>query len=442
LKLLTFKGGVHPPYRKELASSKPIEVLPPPSVVKVFLANHGGAPAKLLVKEGDVVKLGQKIGEAAGFISANVHASLAGTVKGVEKILHPIQERPMEAVVIEKSEGVEEWELITPHGDFNRFTPKEVVDIIREAGIVGLGGAMFPTHVKLVPPEGKKVDLLVINGAECEPYLTVDHRLMLEKSAEIVKGVKVLMHALGVTRAIVGIESNKFDAVEKMKAVCRGEPIEVAVLKTKYPQGAEKQLIYALTKRIVPSGGLPLDVGVVVQNVGTCFAVYEAVEHGKPLIERCLTVTGKGVKNTANLVVRIGTLTSTILDHVGGFADSVDRVLFGGPMMGIAVRSLDTPILKGTSGITVLTKEEVKGPPQKSCIRCSRCVEACPMNLQPYLLDLLAKKRLYDQAVEQGLMDCIECGSCSYICPSGIEHVKSIKLAKKVYRALRGGGKK
>jgi len=410
--------------------------------VKVFLANHGGAPAKLVVQEGDVVKLGQKIGEAAGFISANVHASLAGTVKGVEKILHPIQERPMEAVVIEKTEGTEEWELITPHGDFNRFTSKEVVEIIKEAGIVGLGGAMFPTHVKLVPPEGKKIDLLVINGAECEPYLTVDHRLMLERSAEIVKGVKILMHALGVARAIIGIESNKMDAVERMKTVCQGEPIEVAVLKTKYPQGAEKQLIYALTKRIVPSGGLPLDVGVVVQNVGTCFAVYNAVEHGKPLIERCLTVTGKGVKNTANLVVRIGTLTSTILDHVGGLADDVDRILFGGPMMGIAIRSLDTPILKGTSGITVLTKEEVKGPPQKSCIRCSRCVEACPMDLQPYLLDLLAKKRLYDQAVEQGLMDCIECGSCSYICPSGIEHVKSIKLAKKVYRALRGGGKK
>ncbi|MDI3516266.1 MAG: H+/Na+-translocating ferredoxin:NAD+ oxidoreductase subunit [Thermotogota bacterium] len=442
MKLLTFKGGVHPPERKELASSRKIEVLPPPSVVKIFLANHGGAPAKPLVQEGDTVKVGQKIGEASGFISANVHASLAGVVRGIEKILHPVQEKPMEAIVIEKAEGEENWEFITPHGDFNRFSPREIVELIKEAGIVGLGGAMFPTHVKLTPPEGKTIDLLIINGAECEPYLTIDHRLMLEKPKEIARGIKILMHALGVKRAIIGIESNKPDAVESMRAACQGEPIEVAVLKTKYPQGAEKQLIYAISGRVVPAGGLPLDMGVVVQNVGTCLAVYNAVEHGIPLVERGLTVTGKGVKNTANLVVRIGTLTSTILEHVGGLTDDVDRVLFGGPMMGIAIRSLDTPILKGTSGITALTADEVKGPTPRTCIRCSRCVEACPMNLQPYLLDLLAKKRLYDQAVEQGLMDCIECGSCSYICPSGVEHVKSIKLAKKVYRALRGGGKK
>ncbi|MCD6462705.1 MAG: electron transport complex subunit RsxC [Thermotogae bacterium] len=442
MNLFTFRGGVHPPESKELTEEKPIRFMPLPQEVKIYLANHGGAPAKRVVKEGDTVKTGQKIGEQAGMISANVHASLTGTVVGVEKVFHPVLQKPSEVVVIRRETEKDEWEYINPHGDFNRFKAPEIVDIIKEAGIVGLGGAMFPTHVKLTPPEGKKIDLLIVNGAECEPYLTIDHRLMLERTEDIVKGIRILMYVLDVEKAYVGIENNKLDAYEAMMRATAGEPIKVKLLRTKYPQGAEKQLIYALTKRVVPSGGLPLHVGVVVQNVGTVLAVYEAVEKGKPLVERGLTVTGEAVSNPSNLVVRVGTMVSEVLEFVGGLKGKVDRVILGGPMMGIAIPDLNIPVMKGTSGIVALPPERKGKVETKPCIRCSRCVMACPMNLQPYLLEQLARARRYDEAVEEGLMDCIECGSCSYICPSKIDHVKSIKLAKKVYRALRGGARK
>jgi len=436
VKLFTFRGGVHPPERKELSKDREIIRAPLPGRVFVSMSNHAGAPAKPVVKVGQEVKTGQVIGEPTAFISAYVHSPVTGKVVEIKKMLHPVVGKPIDTVVIERTSD-DDWELL-PHGDFERFSKEELIDIVKKAGIVGLGGAMFPTHVKLSPPPEKKIDTLIINGAECEPYLTIDHRLMLERAEDIAHGISIMKKILDVKEAIVGIENNKIDAIENMKKVLKGVA-EVYALKTKYPQGSEKQLIYAMTGRKVPSGGLPMDVGVVVQNVGTAVAIKEAVVDGKPLVERGLTVTGEGVNEPKNLIVRIGSTVSWILEFCGGVKEETNRIILGGPMMGIAIRDVNTPIFKGTSGIVALLPE--KPLVSKPCIRCSRCVEACPMNLQPYLLYLLALKKRYDDAVKEGLMDCIECGSCAFICPSKIEHVRYIKLAKNVYRALRGGKK-
>ncbi|MBO8160236.1 MAG: electron transport complex subunit RsxC [Thermosipho sp. (in: Bacteria)] len=438
MNLATFKGGVHPPEKKELSKEIPIQKSPLPDKVVVFMQQHTGAPAKPVVEVGQKVKTGQIIGEPGGFISAYVHSPVTGTVTEVKKISNIIFGKAVEAVVIQR-ESEDEWELL-PHGDYEKFSKEELLDIIKKAGIVGLGGAMFPTHVKLNPPQDKKIDTLIINGAECEPYLTIDHRMMLEKSEEILIGIKIAKKILGVNNVYIGIESNKKDAIEFLKNKWKGQVI-VVPLKTKYPQGAEKQLIYAITGKEVPRGGLPMDVGVVVQNVSTMYAIKEAVVDGKPLVERGLTLTGEAIKRPGNWWVRIGTPISWIVENLGeGFKEGIEnvKVLMGGPMMGIPINNLDTPIVKGNNGITSLIPEEQRGT---FCIRCSYCVDVCPMGLQPYLLDLLGKKRKYDEAVEVGLLDCIECGSCSYVCPAKIEHVKTIKLAKKVYRALRGGKK-
>ncbi len=439
MRLATFKGGVHPPEKKELAKDKKIERFPLPDTVFVYMANHAGAPAKPVVQKDQEVKTGQVIGEPAGVISAFVHSPVTGKVVEIKKMLHPIIGKPVDTVIIQRT-GDDEWELLEGHGDFEKMEPDQIIDLIKRAGIVGLGGAMFPTHVKLSPPPGKKIDTLIINGAECEPYLTIDYRMMLERAEDLLTGIKILKKVLGVERVFVGVENNKMDSIEHLQKVFAGQPIEVVPLKTKYPQGSEKQLIFAITGRKVPRGGLPLDVGVVVQNVGTTIAIKEAVVDGKPLVERGLTVTGEAVKNPGNYIVRIGTPAKAILDHAE-LDENVDRVLFGGPMMGIAIRDINTPIMKGTSGITALLPEQTEIKMPKPCIRCSKCVMVCPMNLQPYLLYHLVLKKKYDEAVQIGLLDCIECGSCSYICPSKIEHVRQIKLGKTVYRALRGAKK-
>jgi len=436
VKLFTFKGGVHPPEKKELSKNREITKAPLPNKVFVSMANHAGAPAKPVVEPGQEVKTGQVIGEPTAFISAYVHSPVTGRVIEIKKMLHPVLGKPIDTVVIEKTAD-DDWELL-PHGDFERFSKEELIDTIKKAGIVGLGGAMFPTHVKLSPPPEKKIDILIINGAECEPYLTIDYRLMLEKAEDIAQGILIMKKILGVEKVIVGIENNKLDAIENMKKVLKGIA-EICALKTKYPQGSEKQLIYAVTGRKVPVGGLPMDVGVVVQNVGTAIAIKEAVVDGKPLIERGLTVTGEGVNEPKNIIARIGSLVSWILEFCGGVKDETNRIILGGPMMGISIKDVNTPILKGTSGIVALLPE--KPLVSKPCIRCSKCVEVCPMNLQPYLLYLLALKKRYDEAAQEGLMDCIECGSCAFICPSKIEHIRYIKLAKNVYRALRRGRK-
>jgi len=439
MRLPTFRGGVHPPERKELSQDSNLRVLPLPERVYVFLANHAGIPAKPVVNVGDRVKTGQLIAESGGFISANLHSPLTGEVKEIAKYYHPTLSKPDDAIVIEKS-GEEEWELLDPAKPYDQFEPEEIVQRIKSAGIVGLGGAMFPTSVKLSPPEGKKIDLLVINGAECEPYLTIDYRYMLERSEGLVRGILAIMRALKVKDAIIGIEDNKPKAIERMEEAVKSTPIKVKKLKTKYPQGAEKQLIYALTKRKVPSGGLPLDVGVVVDNIGTAYAIYEAVELGRPLVERGVTITGEGIRTPLNVVSRIGVMAEELIDHAGGAQETVERALFGGPMMGITVPKTDVPTVKGTSGITLLLKSE---PLEEfPCIRCGKCTFVCPMNLQPFLLNLYGTNRLYDAQVENGLMDCIECGSCSFACPANIDLVKNFKLHKRVYRSLKGGAKK
>ena len=437
MRLLSFRGGIHPPEKKELAKESQLLHLNPPEVVYVFLSNHAGAPAKCVVKENDQVKTGQVIGEPGGFISAYVHSPITGVVKKIDKIYHPIQGRPMEAVVIQKTSD-DEWQYLE-HADWENLTKEQLLETIKKAGIVGLGGAMFPTHVKLSPPADKKIDTFIVNAAECEPYLTIDHRLMLQKAQDLILGIKIVMKVLQVQKAYIGIESNKIDAYEHLKTLLSSDQIELKLLKTKYPQGAEKQLIYAITGRKVPVGGLPMDVGVVVQNVQTVIAIKEAVVDRKPLVQRGLTISGEGVNKPINVVARIGTVVEEILKYAGGIREEAERVILGGPMTGIAINRLDIPIMKGTSGITVLLKE--KEYVQKTCIRCTKCIFACPMGLQPYLLYLLANKRKYDDAVEEGLLACIECGSCAYVCPSKIDHVRAIKLAKKVYQALRGGKK-
>lgn len=435
MRLLTFKGGVHPP-EKKLTEHEEIKKAPLPDKVVVFMAQHAGAAAKPVVEVGQEVKTGQIIGEPQGLISAYVHSPVTGKVISVGKINSNVHGMAVEAVTIERT-GSDEWELL-PKVDYQSASKEELIELIKKAGIVGLGGAMFPTHVKLNPP--KPVEILIINGAECEPYLTIDHRVMLEMHEEILMGIEITRKILGVKEVYIGIESNKKDALQLLEEKWNGK-VKVAALKTKYPQGAEKQLIKAITGREVPSGGLPSDVGVVVQNVSTMIAIKEAIIDRKPLIERGLTLTGEGVRKRGNWWVRIGAPISWIINELGGgFTEGFEeiKVLMGGPMMGIPVASLDIPILKGNNGITVIKEQKREST---NCIRCSYCVHVCPINLQPYLLDMLSRKKKYDEAAAIGLLDCIECGSCTYICPANVEHVKSIKLAKKVYRTLRGGKK-
>lgn len=433
--LLSFKGGVHPP-EKKLTKNAEIKTAPLPQKVVVFMLQHAGAPAKPIVQVGQQVKTGQVIGEPQGTISAYVHSPVTGTVTSVSKINSPVHGMAVEAITIERTSD-DDWELL-PAVDYERASREELLDIVKKAGIVGLGGAMFPTHVKLAPP--KPVDTLIINGAECEPYLTIDHRVMIERNDEVLLGIEITKRILGVKSVYIGIEYNKKDAIDLLEKKWAGK-VQVVPLRTKYPQGAEKQLIKAITGKEVPSGGLPSDIGIVVQNVSTMLAIKQAIIDRKPLIERGMTLSGECVKENGNWWVRIGTPISWVIENLGkGFVEGIEevKVLMGGPMMGIPVSSLDTPLLKGNNGITVIQEQERIST---NCIRCSYCVFACPMNLQPYLLDLLSRKKKYDDAAAIGLLDCIECGSCSYSCPANVEHVKSIKLAKKVYKALRGGKK-
>jgi electron transport complex protein RnfC len=437
VKTVTFKGGIHPSYNKEFTASKPIRPAALPQTAVIPLQQHVGAPCKPLVKAGDEVKVGQKIGEAGGFVSVPVHASVSGKVVAVEPRLHPGGQQVMSLVI--ESDGQDTVdENVQPRGDIDKLSAKEIIDIIKEAGIAGLGGAAFPTHVKLSPPPDKKVELVIINGAECEPYLTCDHRLMLEQTDDVIYGTRAIMKALGVSKGIIAIENNKPDAIAAMlKATSAYANIEVMALKTKYPQGAEKQLIKAITGKEVPSGGLPADVGTVVDNVGTAATIARAIKTGMPLIERAVTVTGRGIKEPANLMVRIGTPFSQLIDECGGFADKPGKMIMGGPMMGIAQYSLDVPVIKGTSGILVLTEGEAQAPQVQVCIRCARCVEACPADLLPLYISRYALAGMYDKAEQYNAMDCIECGCCSFECPAKRPLVESIRLAKRAIAANR-----
>jgi electron transport complex protein RnfC len=437
IRTLTFKGGTHPPDSKKATESLPIERANEPKVVVIPMQQHIGAPCEPIVQIGDEVKVGQKIGEAKGFVSVPVHSSVSGKVTAVEPRLYS-GGMAVPCIVIESDMQNIVSDQVVPKGDISVLSAEDIKNIIKEAGIVGMGGATFPTHVKLAPPPDKKVDTVILNGAECEPYLTSDHRLMLEYPENVVFGLQALMKALGVKKGYIGIETNKPDAIEKVFEAAKDvADIEVVALKTKYPQGAEKQLIYACTGREVPSGGLPADAGVVVNNVGTAAAVAKAIKTGMPLIERIVTVTGAGVNSPKNLLVKIGTSFRDIIEQCGGLKGKVGKVIAGGPMMGITQFSLDIPAIKGTSGILVLSEEEARLPEPSNCIKCGKCVETCPINLMPVNISMYSLANRHDQAEALNAMDCIECGSCSYVCPAKRPLVDSIRVSKREILARR-----
>jgi len=439
--LKTFpKGGVHPPENK-LSADRSIETAPITAMVTIPLSQQIGAPSVVRVKVGDRVKVGQLIAECASFVSANIHSSVSGTVKKVDNFLDVSgYKRPAVQIAVEG----DEWEdgidttnnLITEIVD----SAEEIIKKVTAAGIVGLGGATFPSHVKLAVPQGKKAEMIMVNGVECEPYLTCDHRLMLEKGPEIIIGIRILMKALNVNKAIVGIGNNKPDAIANLQECIRRDvacnvstidDIKICPLEVKYPQGGEKQLIKATTGREVPSGKIPVDVGVVPFNVATVFAVYEAVQKNKPLVERLVTVTGKDLSKPSNFKVRIGASINSLIQAAGGIPDTAGKIVNGGPMMGKAMATTDIPVTKGCSGILVINENDTKRPPARECIRCAKCIEVCPMGLEPYLIMHLAEHQLYDRTKEEKVTDCIECGSCSYTCPSARPLLDYIRLAKK-----------
>jgi Na+-translocating ferredoxin:NAD+ oxidoreductase subunit C len=425
---------IHPPGYKELTRNKKIEQAALPKRAVLTLSQHTGAPSEPVVNVGDVVKTGFLIAKSKGFISSNLHASVSGKVMAIENHPHPVVGF-FKAVVIE-SDGQDEKAFSSSGRDISGISREEITEIVREAGIVGLGGAAFPTSVKLNPPPGKKIDTLIINGAECEPFLTCDYRLMIEKPKEIIQGIYLIAKTLGVKEVIVGVEDNKLDAIEALGSAlfmvkreeCR---VKIVKLKTRYPQGGEKQLIKVLLNHEVPSGGLPLDIGCVVNNIQTVFSIYEAVCFGKPLYERVITVSGDCLKEPRNLLVRVGTPIRDILEFCGLDTKSdAHKIVMGGPMTGVTQYDLDAPVIKGTSGILALSMDFIAKGRETDCIRCSRCIEACPAGLMPCMIGLAASNNRFDIAGPYDPFDCIECGSCSYVCPSRIDLVQLIKLTK------------
>jgi electron transport complex protein RnfC len=432
-----FRHGVHPPELKELTAGSPIRRMPFPTEVVLPLSQHTGKPAKPIVQVGDRVERGDKIGEADGFISSPIHASAAGHVEEVGLWPHPTggYQSAIRIRVEQFSAQVPRPRIIP---DWEGLDHDALVEAVRRAGVVGLGGAAFPTHVKLQPPKDQTVDTILINGAECEPYLTTDHRTMVEYPERVQLGVRIMMRALGVSRAVIGIERNKPDAIERIRATLPGDiDVTVQPLTVKYPQGAEKMLIDAVLHREVPSGGLPMHVGVVVHNVASVATIAEVFETGLPLIERIVTVTGFGVKKPSNLIVPVGTKTRDLLDACDGLTDDAREVIFGGPMMGTAVADLDAPIMKGTTGVVVLTHRDVKPQESYPCIRCGHCLDACPVFLNPQQLGKLALAERWEEMEQENLMDCMLCGCCSYTCPSNIPLSQLFVMGKAALRKVK-----
>ena len=424
-------GGVHP-HGNKLSAGKPIVKAAVPQKAYILLGQHIGAPAKPIVARGDEVKVGQKIAEPGGFVSAAIYSSVSGKVSKIDNIVDA-SGYPRPAIIIDVQgdewvDSIDRSDTIVRTCD---LTPEEIVKKVAEMGIVGMGGAQFPTQVKLAPPPTAKPECVVINGAECEPYLTSDHALMLEHPEEILIGVSILMKAMKVSKAYVGIENNKLDAISKMRAAAKDfQGIEIVPLKMKYPQGGEKQLIQAIIDRYVGSGALPITTGALVQNVGTAFAVYQAVQKNKPLIERVVTITGKSLANPSNMLVRIGTPIQQLIDACGGLPEDTGKVISGGPMMGKAVSTTEVPTTKGTSGITIMNRKDARRGEVQPCIRCAKCVGACPMGLEPYLLAQLAEHAEFERLINEQIMDCLSCGACQFTCPANRPLLDYINLGK------------
>ncbi len=407
-----------------------------PSEVAIPLSQHIGAPNEALVKPGDRVELGQKIGEADAFVSAPVHSPVAGTVKEIVEVPNFTGAEVMSVVITADADQPEFQNK--PGKDLDTLTDEEIRAIAREAGLVGMGGAAFPTHVKLTPPKDKPVDTIIINACECEPFLTCDHRLMLERGDDMIAGARLLKTAVGAGKVIIGVEANKMDAVDTLRSKATGlSDIEVEVLEVKYPEGAEKMLIFALTGRKVPPGKLPSEVGCLVHNVGTAVALFEAAAWGKPLYERVLTVTGPGVREPGNLLAAIGTHIQALIDACGGFVGNPVKLVTGGPMTGWAQPDAAASVVKGTSGIVVLTSDMVELGEEAECVRCSKCIEACPMFLSPNFIVQAAKRGQWDKAEMWGALDCFECGCCSFECPAFIPHIDYIRKAKAEIAVLK-----
>ncbi len=434
---LTFKQGIHPDYHKELTRDKPLKKAERPERVVIPLQQHIGAPNKPLVKKGDRVKMGQKIGDSDSFVSAPVHASVSGVVEEIKKVKTPVGSTAL-AIIIKADEEDEYADNVKSPGKLEDLSPEKLRKIIREAGMVGMGGAMFPTHVKLSVPDDKKVDYFILNGAECEPYLTVDHRTMIEKADDVLLGMKVMMKASGAEKGIIAVEDNKPEAIESMKSVVKDEPnIEVKVFETKYPQGGEKMLIKAALGREVPMGGLPLDVGVIVNNVTTAVTVARVIKEGMPLVERTITVTGSGINEPCNLIYRIGTPIQELIDQAGGLKEKTAKIVLGGPMTGFSQSDTSVAGVKGTSGILVMLEDDIPDYTSQPCIRCARCVDSCPMYLMPVQLGNYVEQDMVDEMDEYNILNCIECGCCSYVCPSNRPLVHYMKIGKAEVMAKR-----
>ena len=424
-------GGIHPSDCKEYSKGAQIERFPVPATVTIPLSQHIGAPAVACVAKGDGVKVGQVIATAGGFVSSTIHSSVSGVVTAVEPRADAQGNlKPAVVIAVEGDEWVEGVDL-TPEVVKNiNLSPSEIIGKVSEMGIVGMGGATFPTHVKLSIPAGKKAECLIINAVECEPYLTADYRVMLEQGERLLVGARILAKAIGVDKIYIGVENNKPDAIAHLEKLAGAYlEIEIVPLKMRYPQGGEKQLIAAVTGREVPSGALPIDVGAVVQNVGTALAVYEAVAKNKPLVERVVTVTGSTLASPKNLLVRIGTPMSALIEYCGGM-EGIGKVVAGGPMMGRAVSNVDAPVTKGTSGVLLIPTEEALREKEGDCIRCAKCVEACPMGLEPYLLNTLTQRGDYEELERHWIADCIECGCCTFSCPSYLPLLDWVRIGK------------